>query len=294
MKKNIVLALFLNVFILSACATSTEHVVNSSSDHSAVAALPAPTQTVENKKQETPAAATEALAHGAALPTIVLKKKEVAHADAHAASTHTPATHHTAEGVAPEQAMKWLKNGNKRFLKGFFRKDGATKADVERLSKGQKPHSIVLSCSDSRVPPEVVFDQKLGEIFTVRTAGEALDSSAIASIEYAVEHLGAKNILVMGHTQCGAVKAAIGTFGGKDAGSPSLNKLVADIQPRIQQFEGKEPSKNYEAEGWANTNGVAKDLLMRSSIIAEKVKAGEVKISSALYHLDSGKAEFEK
>lgn len=79
-------------------------------------------------------------------------------------------------------------------------------SDLKRLSTGQKPHTIVLSCSDSRVPPEVLFDQKLGEIFVIRTAGQAIDSSVLASIEYAVSHLGTNLIVVMGHESCGAVK----------------------------------------------------------------------------------------
>lgn len=214
------------------------------------------------------------------------------------ATASPPATteshHKSLEGVAPEQALKWLKNGNRRFTKGFFRNDGAAPKDVVRLSTGQKPHSIVLSCSDSRVPPEVVFDQKLGEIFVIRTAGEVLDYSAIASIEYAVEHLGSRNILVMGHTQCGAVKAALATMDGQDAGSANLNKLVGDIHPRLTHFTSKPASKNFTDEGWANTTGVAKDLLERSPLIAEKVKSGAVQINTALYHLDTGKAEFSK
>lgn len=206
---------------------------------------------------------------------------------------HAATTHHTAQGAEPAQALQWLKNGNTRFLKGSLRKDGMKKTDVERLATGQKPHSIVLSCSDSRVPPELVFDQKLGELFVVRTAGEVIEPTAIASIEYAVEHLGSRNIVVMGHTNCGAVKAAMSTFGGKDAGSANLNKLVADIHPRIQQFEKKTPSKDFQNESWANAKGVAADLLSRSAILAEKVKSGEVKITPALYHLDAGKVDFE-
>lgn len=215
-------------------------------------------------------------------------------ATAVAVETIAAAPHKTPEGVTPEQAMKWLKNGNRRFTKGFFRNDGATKKDILRLSSGQKPHSIILSCSDSRVPPEVVFDQKLGEVFVVRTAGEVLDSASIASIEYAVEHLGSRNILVMGHTQCGAVKAALATLEGQDAGSIHLNKLVADIHPRLSQFASKPASKNYADESWANTTGVAKDLLIRSPLIAEKVRSGDVQINTALYHLESGQAEFSK
>lgn len=193
----------------------------------------------------------------------------------------------------PEVALRWLRNGNTRFKKGTLRNDGQSKKDIQRLSEGQFPHTIILSCSDSRVPPEVVFDQKLGEIFVVRTAGETLDPTSIASIEYAVEHLGVRNLVVMGHTQCGAVKAAMGTFDGKDAGSPNLNKLVADIHPRIQNFKNKPMSKDVAPESWANVNGVIKDLMARSALLEEKIHSGVLKISGALYHLDSGDVEFK-
>jgi len=203
------------------------------------------------------------------------------------------AHHEAPTGTPPEQSLKWLKNGNLRFTSGRIRKDGQGKADIERLSKGQTPHTMVLSCSDSRVPPEIVFDQRLGELFVVRTAGEALDPNAIGSLEYAIEHLGAQHLLVMGHTSCGAVKAALSTMGGKDAGSPSLNKLVADIHPRISEFKDKEPTHNVEMETWANAKGVAKDLLSRSEIIAKAVKEGKVKISTSVYYLENGKVKFE-
>ena len=225
------------------------------------------------------------------------KTTEQQNADAHqtvtVTTTTTAATHHKVEGVEPEVAMRWLKNGNTRFVKGYLRNDGQSKKDVERLSTGQKPHTIVLSCSDSRVPPEIVFDQKLGEIFVVRTAGEVLDPGSIASIEYAVEHLGARNLLVMGHTQCGAVKAAFSTMDGKDAGSDNLNKLVADIHPRIAPFKGHMPSKDYAEEGWANVNGVMADLQRRSKIINERAKNHDIQSSGSLYHLDSGMVEFK-
>ena len=212
--------------------------------------------------------------------------------DAHHASA--PQAHHApAEGVDPSKALGWLKNGNARFLNHKLRNDGQSKKDIQHLSHGQAPHTIVLSCSDSRVPPEVVFDQKLGEIFVVRTAGEALDHNAIGSIEYAVSHLGARLILVMGHTSCGAVKAALGTMNGEDAGSPSLNHLVKDLHPRIAQYKGKKMTSDLAEESLANTQGVAKDLISRSKILADKVTSGELQIKTALYHLDSGKVDFE-
>ena len=201
--------------------------------------------------------------------------------------------HSHSDGVAPDQAFTWLKNGNKRFTKGFLRKDGQSGKDIARLSKGQKPHTIVLSCSDSRVPPELVFDQKLGEIFVVRTAGQSLDNNAIGSIEYAVEHLGARAILVMGHTSCGAVKAALSTMGGGDAGSPALNHLVGDLHPRLRQFSKVPQSSDVAKESTANTQGVAADLLLRSKILSAAAQSGKISIKTALYYIENGRVEFD-
>jgi carbonic anhydrase len=194
--------------------------------------------------------------------------------------------------VAADKSMIMLKNGNARFVKGNLRKDGAGKAEREKLVAGQKPHAIVLSCSDSRVPPEVVFDQKLGEIFVVRTAGQSLDYSAIASIEYAVSHLGSNLIIVMGHESCGAVKAALATLKGGDAGSPALNKLVADLHPHLKRFSELSQTDGVVVESWANVEGVANDLVARSEIVRRLTEAGEVTIQKGLYHLGSGQVEW--
>lgn len=211
-----------------------------------------------------------------------------------APSEKAPSPSHKAHtGVAPEKALGWLKNGNQRFLRGTLRKDGQSPKDIAKLSTGQAPHTIILSCSDSRVPPEVVFDQKLGEVFVIRVAGEALDSSAIGSMEYAVEHLGARLLVVMGHSSCGAVKAALGTLDGSDAGSPSLNALVHDIHPRIASFKRSIASKDVVDESWANARGAAHDLLSRSKILQEKVNSGELVVKTALYHLNHGTVDFD-
>lgn len=231
------------------------------------------------------------------------KKHEAAAAPAHApapqekSAAHAKTSDHSehkreAGPVTAEKSFSMLKNGNNRFIKGYLRKDGATKSDIKRLAAGQKPHAIVLSCSDSRVPPEVVFDQKLGEIFVVRTAGQALDAAAIASIEYAVSHLGSNLIIVMGHESCGAVKAALSTLKGGDAGSPWLNKLVADLHPRLKRFSDLSQTEGVIVESWANVEGVTSDLLDRSEIVRRLVESGEVSIQKALYHLGSGQVEW--
>lgn len=213
---------------------------------------------------------------------------------------HAPAQAHAKQEhkreigpVSAHMSLSFLQNGNKRFTGKRFRNDGASKEDVERLSTGQKPHAIVLSCSDSRVPPEVVFDQKLGEIFVIRTAGQALDSSAIASIEYAVEHLGSNLIVVMGHESCGAVKAALSTLDGGDAGSINLNKLVGDIHPRLKRYSGAKPTTGVIEESWSNVEGVAADLTSRSEIIQHAIESGELHIQKALYHLSNGNVEWK-
>ncbi|MCM2352707.1 MAG: carbonic anhydrase [Pseudobdellovibrio sp.] len=195
--------------------------------------------------------------------------------------------------ITPEKSLGWLINGNKRFLNSKLRADGQSASDIRRLSTDQKPHAIILSCSDSRVPPEIVFDQKLGEVFVVRTAGEALGDNAIGSIEYALEHLGSKLIVVMGHTSCGAVKAAHATLNGSSAGTPALDNLVKDIHPHITKYKGKTPSAKYMKESWSNTEGVAIELVKRSKLIRNLVKSGAVRIVPSLYDLESGEVTFK-
>jgi len=204
----------------------------------------------------------------------------------------TPADHHAPAGVAPETALKWLKNGNFRYTHNKLRKDGQSHADRVRLAKGQKPHTIVVSCSDSRVPPEMVFDQKLGEIFVIRTAGEILDYGATASIEYAVEHLGAQLVLFMGHESCGAVKAAIDTPEGQSAGSKDLDRLVRDIRPRIAGVARAPASSSVIAETSANAKGAAAELIQKSDIVRKLVNEGKLSVQSAVYHLQSGEVTF--
>ncbi len=266
----------------SACAMKSRR----TEDLPPAAAVPAQAQ-VETVSP----AAEPAHAEPAAHDDVKVEIKPIAAA---AAKPAPPASaHHDDKGVPPEKSLGWLKNGNTRYVKGSLRKDGQSAKDVKRLVSGQTPHAIVLSCSDSRVPPEIVFDQKLGEIFVVRNAGEIPDSASVASIEYALEHLGSRLLVVMGHTSCGAVKAAISTLDGADAGSPSLNNLVHDIHPRIASFKDKKHAADVEAESWANARGIAQDLMARSEIIRARVASGALMIQPALYHLDSGKVDFD-
>jgi hypothetical protein len=113
------------------------------------------------------------------------------------------------QGVEPQVSLGWLEHGNTRFVKHHLRRDGQSKKDIARVAKGQHPHAIVFSCSDSIVPPELIFDQKLGEIFVVRNLGLTVDAGVIASIEYAVSKLGVRLLLVLSHPSCGADPHAV-------------------------------------------------------------------------------------
>ncbi len=215
------------------------------------------------------------------------------HATTHSSAHDSKSEHARKKGpVSSEEAYKKLITGHNRYMSSQFRKDGRGMSERKKLASGQSPYAIVLSCADSRVPPEHIFDQGLGEIFVVRAAGQALDSSTIASIEYAVSHLGSNLIVVMGHESCGAVKAALGTLNGEDAGSEWLNKLVKDIHPRVKKFSGLPQSDGALVESWSNVQGIALDLLERSKIISDLVKSGDVEIKKAMYHLGNGKVEW--
>lgn len=254
---------------------------------------PAPLAAAEQASAEKQAGATLAKVTETATQAAATN----ANAGATAVEASAPKTEvkkETPKGVAPKQALKWLQNGNTRFVKGYFRKDGVAKKDIARLISGQHPHTIVLSCSDSRVPPEIIFDQKLGEIFVVRTAGESLDSNVVASIEYGVEVLGARLVLVMGHTYCGAIKEALITPPGGDAGSPALSQMVAGLQPRLKSFMAKgKISDDVARESMANAQGIVDDLRKQSAILRTASERGELEIRSALYHLNSGAVSFE-
>jgi carbonic anhydrase len=178
-----------------------------------------------------------------------------------------------------------LKEGNKRFVED---RSEPAPVDTERraeLVSGQQPWAIVLTCSDSRVVPEAIFNTGLGELFVVRVAGNVANTSSIASIEYAVAHLKTPVIVVLGHQDCGAVKAALK---GGDNGD-NLNHLLEHIGPAIRQSQGDNTADKVAR---TNTRLTAKALAGTSAIIAEAVQREEVEIIPAFYHLNSGEVEF--
>jgi carbonic anhydrase len=187
-----------------------------------------------------------------------------------------------------------LRAGNRRFVCNV---PGVTVSRTHRdsLTQGQAPHAIVLACADSRVPPELVFDVGLGELFVVRVAGNVCAPSTVGSIEYAASALGTELIVVMGHTRCGAVKATTDAItSGESAGSESLDDIVERITPAVSSLVGRglESSELLAAATRANVLLVADRLRTDSRVLAERIRSGKLVIVSAEYALDTGEVSF--
>jgi carbonic anhydrase len=190
--------------------------------------------------------------------------------------------------VSPDEALKRLVQGNARFVAGHMTHVAPEHvASVRRaVAKGQRPFAVIVGCSDSRVGPEIVFDQGLGDIFVIRTAGEVVDDASLGSIEYAVEHLGSPLIVVLGHERCGAVSAAVAS--AKEPGH--IATVLKAIEPAVEQTKGK-PGDPVENAVRAQALDVAKQLREATPILAERVQSGKLKIVAARYDLDTGKVE---
>lgn len=202
-------------------------------------------------------------------------------------------------GITPDEALQRLLDGNKRYVEN--RMTGAKLCDTsarESLAKGQKPYAIVLSCSDSRVPPEIIFDKGLGEIFVVRVAGNVPDPVVLGSIEYAAEHLGSPLIVVLGHERCGAVTAAVDAKGKPEG---NIGAIIRTIAPAVKKAKkackecktkdckGEERPKLVECAIDENMKLVAANVTRHSPVIGKLVKEGKVRIVAAKYDLDDGK-----
>lgn len=211
------------------------------------------------------------------------------------------ASGHGAPSVSPDEALQKLMDGNLRYVQ--YQMTGLKLCDLETrtsLAKSQKPYAIILTCSDSRVPPEIVFDKGLGEIFVVRVAGNIPDPIVLGSIEYAAEHLGAPLIMVLGHERCGAVSATVQAK-GKSTGSPNIDAIVKAIQPNVQsavkdcqvckndaKCAETKKSEFVECVIDSNIRTVAVNLTKNSAILKHMTDSGKIKIISAKYDLDDG------
>ena len=192
---------------------------------------------------------------------------------------------HAAAINTPDDALAEMKTGNQRFLsEKFINTD--YKNQIENTKADQHPHTLILSCLDSRIPPEIIFDQGIGNIFVARVAGNVEDANILGSMEFATKVKGTKLIIVMGHNRCGAVKGAI-----DNAELGNLTQLVNQIKPAIvSDTINADRMLNESAKN--NVKMTIDDILKSSTVISDLVKENKVKIVGAYYDLTTGQVTF--
>ena len=186
-----------------------------------------------------------------------------------------------------------LKTGNERFVSGHPVHPDETLDRIRELKKGQNPFVVVISCSDSRLPPELIFDQGLGDVFSIRTAGNVIGDYELGSIEYAVEHLHCKLIVVLGHENCGAIQAY--ATSGNEKHDDHIQTLV-DYIAAEEEEKIIPDSLRSNIDTLVKANIVHAVNLLRSStpVLKPLVDKNEIKIIGAYYDLDSGNVLFDK
>jgi len=190
------------------------------------------------------------------------------------------------KNVTPEQALNKLLEGNKRFVTQKRTKPNQTIERVTEVAESQAPFAALLSCADSRVPAEIVFDQGVGDLFVCRIAGNIATSEEIGSLEFGTLVLGAKVVMVLGHARCGAVKAAI--EGGRFPGQ--IGSLISNIAVAVERASRQPGTNKLETAIKANVTHQI-ELLNQSAILGELVDKKQLKIVGAYYDLDTGKVE---
>jgi carbonic anhydrase len=189
----------------------------------------------------------------------------------------------TPEPLNPDTALKRLLDGNQRFVQQKANHPDQSKARLQEVAQAQHPFATILSCADSRVPPEILFDEGIGDLFDVRIAGNVVNPEILGSLEYAVAALGSPLIMVLGHERCGAVTAAV-------KGKPLIGHLgsfVKAIEPAVKSVKGKsgDPVENAVI---ANVQYQVGELKQRSVLLTQQILAGKLKIVGGRYDLDTG------
>lgn len=197
------------------------------------------------------------------------------------------------DALTPDMVIQSLKEGNERFIRNDLTARNHS-AQVRKSVKAQFPKAIILSCVDSRVPVEDVFDRGIGDVFVARVAGNFVNEDILGSMEFACKVSGSKLVLVMGHEHCGAVKAAI-----DDVKLGNITPMLSKIKPAVDQVEynGERNSKNQEfvhMVSESNVNNTIEQIRLKSPILKEMEDNGEITIMGALYDMDNGKVNFLK
>src|SRR5262245_46624641 len=194
-----------------------------------------------------------------------------------------------AQGPAPtaDAVLADLKAGNQHHVAKKYSRPNQTAARQQALASGQNPQCTVLTCADSRVPPEIVFDQGLGDLFVIRVAGNVAGDDELASIEYAAEHLDVPLVVVLGHQKCGGVTAAV--QGGEAAGH--LPVLVKLIRPAVEKTKDM-PGDHVANAVRANVELVVAQLASSQPVLKELVEKGKLRIVGGVYSLDTGRVDW--
>ncbi len=198
-------------------------------------------------------------------------------------------TKESQTAMTPAQALERLKEGNRRFLAGQPRA-GDVKARILATASGQHPFAAVVSCMDSRAPMELILDQGIGDMFSLRTAGNVIDSDVLGGLEYAAKVTGAKLLVVLGHTHCGAVKGAI-----DDVRLGNLTQLLARIRPAILMAGPGSSSKDKAFVARVEEQNARlgmKEIRERSAILDDLFDSGAVGLAGGLYDIETGKVTF--
>ena len=188
--------------------------------------------------------------------------------------------------LTADQILEKLMRGNQRYVDHKLRHPHQTGLQMEEIAAGQHPIAIILGCADSRVPPEIIFDQGLGDLFVIRVAGNILDDAILGSIEYATEEFGVRLVMVLGHERCGAIAAAV--QGGEALGH--ISTLVSAILPALQNLEPF-PADPIEAAVRANVQWVVQQLRRSEPILTSLLEVGKLKVVGARYDLDDGEVQ---
>ncbi|AET67666.1 carbonic anhydrase [Desulfosporosinus orientis DSM 765] len=204
--------------------------------------------------------------------------------------TSSPVYERTEVISSPNEAKQLLSDGNERYTTGkTLKKDISINKRSELLEKGQHPFAVIVSCSDSRVPPEILFDQALGDLFVIRVAGNVITPVELGSVEYAVEHLGTPLVVVLGHEACGAVTAALQAEGGHG----NIGEIIKIIKPAVDKAKGMGLNDKdvLDKSIDLNVKNTREDIL-ESPIIQERVKSNRLQIIGMKYDLDQGNLQY--
>ncbi len=193
--------------------------------------------------------------------------------------------------MTPDQALATLKEGNEKFITDAPYRQANDRDRRLEIARGQTPFAVLVSCSDSRVPPELLFGRGLGELFIVRNAGNTVDTTALGSIEYAVAELGVPLVVVMGHEKCGAVDAAVKVVKENATFPGAIGQMIEPIVPAVLRAQAQ-PGDLLDNAIRENVRRTVNRLRTSEALLQEPLRSGKLKIVGARYDLDNGDVDF--